>query len=67
MGVGCIKKTCLLVLKVGSKYRLDVGLGTGHRDAGLGGGGTVCWNGVLRGHFLGIRMQHWKKCLSSLL
>ena len=20
---------------------------------------TVCWNGVLRGHFLGIKMQHW--------
>ena len=30
-------------------------------------GGTVCWNGVLRGHFLGIKMRHWTKCLSSLL
>ena len=28
---------------------------------------TVCWNGVLCGHFLGIKMQHWNKCLSSLL
>ena len=28
---------------------------------------TVCWNGVLRGHFLGIKMQHWNKCLISLL
>ena len=28
---------------------------------------TVCWNGVLRGRFLGIKMQHWNKCLSSLL
>ena len=28
---------------------------------------TVCSNRVLRGHFLGIKMQHWNKCLSSLL
>ena len=26
---------------------------------------TVCWNRVLRGHFLGIKMQHWNKCLTS--
>ena len=31
------------------------------------GGATVCWNGFLWGHFLGIKMQHWNKCLSSLL
>ena len=31
------------------------------------GVGTVCWNGVLLGHFLVIKMQHWNKCLSSLL
>ena len=31
------------------------------------GGGTLCWNGVLGGHFLGIKMQYWNKCLSSLL
>ena len=24
----------------------------------VGGGGTVCGNGVLRGHFLEIKMQH---------
>ena len=30
-------------------------------------GGTVCWYGVLRGHFLGIKMQYWNKCLSSFL
>ena len=35
--------------------------------AGGIGGGTVCWSGVLRGHFLGIKMQHWNKWLSSLL
>ena len=29
--------------------------------------GTVCWNGVLCGHFLGIKIQHWNKCLSSTL
>ena len=28
---------------------------------------TVCWNGVLCGHFLGIKTQHWNKCLRSLL
>ena len=28
---------------------------------------TVCWDGVLRGHFLRIKMQHWNKCLSSFL
>ena len=28
---------------------------------------TVCWNGVLGRHFLGIKMEHWNKCLSSLL
>ena len=28
---------------------------------------TVCWNRVLRGHFLGIKMHHWNKCLSSFL
>ena len=28
---------------------------------------TVCWNGVLRGHFQGIKMQHWHKWLSLLL
>ena len=27
---------------------------------------TVCWNRVLHGHFLGIKMQHWNKCLSSV-
>ena len=27
---------------------------------------SVCWNGVLRRHFLGIEMQHWNKCLKSL-
>ena len=31
------------------------------------GGGTVCWNGVLHWHFLGIKMHHWNKCLNSLL
>ena len=30
-----------------------------------GVGGTVCWNGVLHGHFLGIKMQHWNECLST--
>ena len=28
----------------------------------IGEGGTVCWNGVLHWHFLGIKMQHWNKC-----
>ena len=28
---------------------------------------NVCWNGVLRRHFLGIKMRHWNKCLNSLL
>ena len=28
---------------------------------------TVCWNGVLRGHFLGIKMHHWNNSQSSLL
>ena len=32
-----------------------------------GGRGTVCWNGVLRGRFLGIKMQYWNTCLSSIL
>ena len=32
-----------------------------------GGGATVCWIGVLCKHFLVIKMQHWNKCLSSLL
>ena len=27
----------------------------------------VCWNGVLSGHFLGIKMPHWNICLSSVL
>ena len=26
----------------------------------------ICWNGGLQGHFLGIKMQHWNKWLSSL-
>ena len=42
---------------------------------GRGGGGnlvpfpppTLCWNGVLRGLFLGIKMRHWNKGLTSLL
>ena len=32
-----------------------------------GGWRTGCWNDVLRGHFMGIKMQHWNKCLTSLL
>ena len=32
-----------------------------------GRGGTVSWNGVLCGHRLGIKIQYWNKCLSSLL
>ena len=27
---------------------------------------TVCWRGVLCRNFLGIKMQHWNACLSSL-
>ena len=40
---------------------------SGYKNCPRRVGGTVCWNGVLRGHLLGIKMQHWNKYLSSLL
>ena len=52
-------------LRRGTKYR--IGVKTLNNGKARKGSSTVRWNGVLRKHFLGIKMQHWNKCLSSFL
>ena len=65
-----IKVRAIFFSDFGSFFEVSVGFQTrgawniDFLNSDLNFRGTVCWNGVLGGHFLGIKKQQWNKSLS---